>query len=115
MAYLALRGRGSEAVRYSGEEAQGDPCPRKGGAEMRLFDVHGKNGFVTATKLGTTDNIFVMLQPKILLQQPNVLMELNILFLQQNVFAIPILTNDFVSITKPFFPCNTDKSQRLTV
>ena len=74
------------------------------GAEMRLFDVHGKNGFVTATKLGTTDNVFVMLQPKILLQQPNVLLtELNILF-YQNVFAIPILTNDFVSITKPFFP-----------
>jgi len=45
----------------------------------------------------------MLLQPKILLQQPNVLMELNILFLQQNVFAIPILTNDSVGITKPFF------------
>jgi len=43
-----------------------------------------KNGFVTATKLGTTD--FLLQQPKILLQQPNVLLtELNILF-------IPILT-----------------------
>ena len=38
-----------------------------------------KNGFVTATKLGTTNN-FLLLQPKILLQQPNVLLiELNIL------------------------------------
>jgi len=24
-----------------------------------LFNLHGKNGFVTATKLGTTDKIFV--------------------------------------------------------
>jgi len=40
-----------------------------------------KNGFVTATKLGTTNN-FLLLQPKILLQQPNVLLiELNILLL----------------------------------
>jgi len=41
---------------------------------------HGKNGFVTATKLGTTK--FLLLQPKILLQQPNfLLVELNILLL----------------------------------
>jgi len=24
-----------------------------------------------------------------------------------NIFAIPILTNDFVGITKPFFPCSS--------
>jgi len=42
---------------------------------------HGKNGFVTATKLGTT-NDFLSLEPKILLQRPNVLLiELNILLL----------------------------------
>jgi len=43
--------------------------------------LHGKeNGFVTATKLGTTNKL--MLQPKILLQQPSVLLiELNILLL----------------------------------
>jgi len=46
----------------------------------RLGDTE-KEGFVTATKLGTT-NIFLLLQPKILLQQPNVLsIELNILLL----------------------------------
>jgi len=39
------------------------------------------NSFVTATKLGTTNN-FLLLQPKILLQQPKVLMiEPNILLL----------------------------------
>ena len=39
----------------------------------------GKNGFVRATKLGTTNN-FLLPQPKILLQQPNILLiELNIL------------------------------------
>jgi len=41
----------------------------------------GKNGIVTATKSGTTNN-FLLLQPKISLQQPNVLLiELNILLL----------------------------------
>jgi len=41
----------------------------------------GKNGFVTATKLWTTNNFFVA-ATKILLQQPNVLLiELNILLL----------------------------------
>jgi len=53
--------------------------------------VHGKNGFVTATKLGTTIN-FLLLQPKILLQQPNVLL---------------IETKHFVVVTKylcyPYF------------
>jgi len=40
-----------------------------------------KNGFVTATKLGTT-NIFFLAATKNLLQQPNVfLIELNILLL----------------------------------
>jgi len=49
----------------------------------RLFDRPGplKNGFVTATKLGTTSK-FLLLQPKLLLQQPNVLLiKRNILFL----------------------------------
>jgi len=46
---------------------------------------------------------FLLLQPKILLQQPNILLiELNILLLLQNMFVIPVLTNDFVDITKLF-------------
>ena len=50
------------------------------GLLTEFFDT-GKNCFVTATKLGTT-NIFLLLQPKILLQQPNVLLiEVNILML----------------------------------
>jgi len=41
-----------------------------------------------------------------LLQQPNVLLiELNML-LYQNIFVIPILTNDFVRIAKSFFLCS---------
>jgi len=47
----------------------------------------------------------LLLQLKILLQQPNVLLiELNIL-LKQNIFVVPISTNDFVGVTKPFIPC----------
>jgi len=46
---------------------------------------------------------FLLLQPKILLQQPYVLLtELNILFMLQNVFVMPILTNDFRIKTKLF-------------
>jgi len=29
------------------------------------------------------------------------------LLLLKNIFAIPILTNDFVGIAKPFIPCGT--------
>jgi len=65
-----------------------------------------KNGFVTATKLGTTNKIFVS-ATKILPQQLNVLLiEANILLLKQSIFVIRILTNDFVGVTKPLFPCN---------
>jgi len=38
------------------------------------------------------------------------LTELNILLLKQNVFVIPILTNDSVSTTKPFFSVTAKKS-----
>jgi len=41
-----------------------------------------------------------MKQPKILLEQPNVLL------LLQNILVVPILTNDFVGVTKPFTPCD---------
>jgi len=44
--------------------------------------LHGKNGLVTATKLGTTNKIFVAATKNFSLQQPNVLLtELNILLL----------------------------------
>jgi len=48
---------------------------------FQFWNYMEKNGFVTATKLETT-NFFLLLQTKILLQQPNVLLiELNILSL----------------------------------
>jgi len=50
-------------------------------AQKKQTHQHGKNGFVTAIILGTTNN-FLFLQPKILLQQRNALsIELNILLL----------------------------------
>jgi len=49
--------------------------------DVLLFDGARKNGFVTATKLGTTNNFFVA-ATKIFAQQPNVLLiEPNILLL----------------------------------
>jgi len=55
--------------------------PNVKSSTQRQNQLHGKNGFVTATKLGQQIK-FLLLQPKILLQQPNVLLtELNTLLL----------------------------------
>jgi len=74
--------------------------------------VHGKKWFCYGNKIRDNKYFFLLLQPKISLQQPNVLLiVLNILLLEQNIFVIPFLTNDFVGIIKPFMPCaqNCDK------
>jgi len=63
----------------------------------------GKNGFVTATKLGTTNEFFVALTKnfaaatKRFVDRTKHLVAVCLLSL--------ILTNDFVGITKHFFPC----------
>jgi len=57
---------------------------------------HGKNGFVTATKLGTTNKIFVA-------AAKNFAAATKRFVVVTKYFVIPILTNDFVGITKPFF------------
>jgi len=54
------------------------------------FLLHGKKLFVTSTKLGKTNKSFVDRTKH---------------FVVTNYFVIPILTNDFVGITKSFFPC----------
>jgi len=59
---------------------------------------HRKNGFITATKLGTTNNFFVAATKNFAAA--------TIRFVDRTKhFVIPILTNDFVGITKPFIPC----------
>ena len=65
-----------------------------------------KNGFVTATKLGTT-NIFFVAATKNFAAATKRFVDRTKQFVvvTKYVFVIPILTNDFVSITKPFFPC----------
>ena len=62
-----------------------------------------KNGFVTATKLGTTNNFLLLLQPKILPQQPNgLLIEPNILVLTK-YFCYPYFNKWFCWYNKTFF------------
>ena len=76
---------------------------------------HGKNGFVSATKLGTTDKIFVAATKNFAAATKRFVDMFVVCFdllLQQNVFVIPILTNDFVSITKPFFPCRCGREHK---
>ena len=53
---------------------------------------------VTATKLGTTDKSFVA-------PTKNFTAATKRFVVVTKCFVIPILTNDFVSITKPFFLC----------
>ena len=66
----------------------------------------GKNGFVTVTKLGTTDKIFVAATKNLATATKKRFVDRSKHFVVvTKCFFIPILTNDFVSITKPFFPC----------
>ena len=70
---------------------------------------HGKNGFVTATKLGTTNKIFVA-ATKIFAAATKRFVDRTKHFVVVTIFfVIPILTNDFVGITKPFFRENSCK------
>jgi len=67
--------------------------------------VHGKNGFVTATKLGTTNNFFVAATKNFTAATKRFVHRTKHLVVVTNMFVIPILTNDFVGITKPLIPC----------
>jgi len=63
----------------------------------------GKNGFVTATKLGTTNKIFVA-ATKFFSAATKRFVDRTKRFVVTKFFVIPILTNAFVGITKLFFP-----------
>ena len=61
------------------------------------------NGFGAATKLGTTNNFFVAATKNFAAATKRFVDRTKHFVVVTNVFAIPILTNDYVSITKPFF------------
>jgi len=64
-----------------------------------------KNGFVTATKLGTTNEFFVA-STKNFAAATKRFVDRTKYFVVTKHFCYPyFLTNDFVGITKPFFPC----------
>jgi len=66
-----------------------------------LFYIHGKNGFVTATKLGTTDKIFVAATKNFAAATKR--------FVDRTKHFVAVtkcFCYDFVSITKPFFSCS---------
>jgi len=68
--------------------------------------LHGKNGFVTATKLGTTNNFFVAATKNFgAASKRFVDRTKQFVVVTKYMFVIRILTNDFVGITKPFIPC----------
>jgi len=63
-----------------------------------------KNGFVTATKLGSTNKIFVA-ATKNFAAATKRFVDRTKHFVVTKYFCYPVLTNYFVGITKPFFPC----------
>jgi len=66
--------------------------------------LHGKNGFVTATKISDNKYFFVA-ATKNFAAATKRFVDRTKYFVVTNIFAIPILTNDFVDVTKPFIPC----------
>jgi len=58
-----------------------------------------KNDFVTAAKFGTTNNFFVP-------ATKNFAGATKRFVVVTKYFVVPILTNDFVGVTKPFTPCD---------
>jgi len=63
-----------------------------------------KDGFVTATKLGTTNNLFVAATKYFAAATKRFVDRTKHFVVVTKYFCyIPILTNDFVGITKPFF------------
>ena len=64
---------------------------------------HEKKGFVTATKLGTTNKIFVA-ATKNFVAATKRLVDRTKHFVVAKYCCYPFLTNDFVGIAKPFFP-----------
>jgi len=63
-----------------------------------------KNGFVTATKLGTTNEFFVASTKNFAVQTKRFVDRTKHFVVVTKIFVIRILTNDLVRITKPFFP-----------
>jgi len=66
---------------------------------------HGKKGFVTATKLGTTNNFFVAATKYFAVATKRFVNRTKHFVVVTKYLFIPILTNYFVGITKPFIPC----------
>jgi len=72
-----------------------------------------KNGFVTATKIGTTNPFFVVATKNFAAATKNFAAatkrfanRAKLFVVVTKYFCYPILTNDFVGITKPFIPCS---------
>jgi len=72
---------------------------------------HGENTrkkwFCYGNEIGTTDKIFVAATKNFATATKRFVDRTKHLVVVTKFFVIPILTNDFVSITKPFFPCSS--------
>jgi len=72
-----------------------------------FFGYTEKNGFVSATKLGTTNNFFVAATKNFAASTKRFVDRTKHFVVVTKYFCYPYFNkNDFVGITKPFIPCN---------
>jgi len=64
-----------------------------------------ENAFVPATKLGTTNNFFVAATKHFAAGTKRFVERTKHFVVVTIFFVVPILTNYFLGITKPFIPC----------
>jgi len=69
-----------------------------------VLNSHGKNGFVTATKLGTTNKFFVAATKNFAAATKRFVDRTKNFVVETKYFCYSYFKNDFVGITKPFFP-----------
>jgi len=74
-------------------------------AAQQTYLLHGKNGFVTATKLGITNKIYVATKNFAAATKRFVDRTKHFFVLTKYLCYPYAFANDFVGITKPFFPC----------
>jgi len=73
--------------------------------DICLICRHEKNGLVTASKLGTTNKIFIAATKNFAAATKRFVDRSKYFVVVTKYFCYPyILTNDFVDITKPLFP-----------
>jgi len=79
---------------------------------IRTAALHGKNGFVTATKLRTTNNFFVAATKNFAAATKRFVDRTKHFVVVTKYFCYLYFNKCFVCITKPFIPCRLVTNDR---